>query len=120
MWSRLHELLEMPNKPGTDYLRCLQEYIAVTPPNDRCPCRHGVRLLITADHFPGCLHTTQQERMLRYMERRAAIQQRRPVRNREEKQAARTLQEKWRRRVLKQLPRAELRKMKRQLEALLH
>ena len=116
-WNRLHELLGLDDSTG---LRALQEYIAVTPPDERCPCRHGVRLLIADDHFPGCRHATLHQQKLRYRQRRAAIQERRGARNRDEKRSAEILTANWKRGSLKQLPRTQLLKMKRQLTALLH
>ena len=120
-WSRIHELLGLDGSPGKCLLS-LQQYIAVTPPNDRCACRHGVRVLLEDEHFPGCRYVTlpPQQPKVGYPERRAAIQERRQARNRDEKRSAELVHANWSRRALRHLPRSELLKMKRQLTSLLH
>ena len=54
LWIRRASLVHIEGRDGGDTLLKLQQYIAVTPPEKRCPCEHGVELTQSADHFPEC------------------------------------------------------------------
>ena len=53
-WMRTADLLNIPDGAITFRLRMMQEYIASTPPEERCPCRKGVVLRNGNDHWIGC------------------------------------------------------------------
>ena len=54
LWIRRASLVHIEGRDAGDTLLKLQQYIAVTPPEKRCPCEHGVELSQSADHFPEC------------------------------------------------------------------
>ena len=52
-WGQLAATLKVAQSDDPDMLHKMQQYIATTPPEMRCPCRRG-ELLNSAGHFPGC------------------------------------------------------------------
>ena len=53
-WCKIARQLGMEADVEKDLLRKLQEYVGITPPAERCPCKHGVSLQSSLDHFPHC------------------------------------------------------------------
>ena len=52
-WNRMAEILGFVG--GVKWrLRQLQEYIAATPADERCPCRRGFVVNAPTDHWDGC------------------------------------------------------------------
>ena len=46
--------LALPSLLQPDMLVVMQQYIATTPPEQRCPCTRGVVLNTIEEHFPEC------------------------------------------------------------------
>ena len=57
-WGQLAATLKVAEPDDPDMLHKMQQYIATTPPEMRCPCRRG-ELLNSAGHFPGCEGITE-------------------------------------------------------------
>ena len=119
-WLRLYIALELKDFEDKGYLRVLQEYIAVTPPEERCPCRKGRRLIHWEHrHFPQCPHATLHGRMREHWERWVAIRKRHRDHNEQQKLDVALFHLLVRLRVLKRMPRSALRRIKRMTERLL-
>ena len=54
LWIRRASLVHIEGRDAGETLLKLQQYIAVTPPEKRCPCEHGFEVTQSADHFPEC------------------------------------------------------------------
>ena len=57
-WGKLASTLKVAQADDKDMLYKMQQFIATTPPEMRCPCRRG-ELLNSAGHFPGCEGITE-------------------------------------------------------------
>ena len=53
-WLAMARKLKIRGEYDADILRNFQEYVAVTPPQERCPCKHGVELANSLEHYPRC------------------------------------------------------------------
>ena len=53
-WRRMADNLGIAKGEDRYRLRMLQEYIAITPPNVRCPCKRGICLRVPDDHWLEC------------------------------------------------------------------
>ena len=43
-----------PGRGVEERLQGIKEFLAITPPEKRCPCASGVELAEEGDHYPGC------------------------------------------------------------------
>ena len=87
-WVRMARQVGVAGQNQRDILRGLQEYVAVMPPQARCPCKHGVSLARADDHYPHCDNTYAQR-----IRESAQERMRRRIRELEEQEEA--LQRRW-------------------------
>ena len=116
-WHQLYVALKLVDPEHKGYLRVLQEFIAKTRPEERCPCKDGRLLIFQADrHFPECPHATLHVHMREHTERWVARRdhhRRLNARQLWETQMFRSLSRSW---VLNRVPRDELRRLKRLMD----
>ena len=53
-WVKLAKVLGKSDGYDQQKLRWMQEFIANTSPEHRCPCKRGVTVTRSDQHFPGC------------------------------------------------------------------
>ena len=117
-WLEMARQLGLSGEDDRGILRNLQEYVAVTHPQARCPCKHGVVLARVDDHYPGCDNTFAQraremaaerfqERLRELREEQEAMEERWQL----DEDAAETIRWHWRREAAQHLPTATLRRI---------
>ena len=118
-WLVMAGQLGLSGEDDRAILRNMQEYVAVTPPQARCPCKHGVVLARVDDHYPDCENTFAQ-RAREMAAERYQVQQR-ELREQEEAMErrrqmeivqARDIHRQWRRCLAPLLPTETLQRMR--------